>query len=229
MCFGLCLFVLIFLIFNLLVFVLLIGFVMQQFSYWVDLLMFSLFDWLSFLQYIVWLLFVLLVLVIVFFIFIMVVNIIFVLFNGFFLEKVEVVVCGCDDFLLFSWVELLVMILCIMGCEMCKFVYFLLCVLVLLVLSFVFGVNLIVMLLWIFFGIWMMVVQYIDYLVDNYKFGWNEMFVWLCSKCWVCMGFGGVIYLVLLILLVNLVMMFVVVVGVILFWVCEEGEKVLVK
>ena len=50
---------------SLLLLALLIGFAMQQFSHWVDLLMPSLPDWLSFLQYIVWLLFVLLVLVIV--------------------------------------------------------------------------------------------------------------------------------------------------------------------
>ncbi|MFO6030316.1 EI24 domain-containing protein, partial [Pseudomonas aeruginosa] len=73
---GLRLFVLIPLTLNLLVFALLIGFAMQQFSHWVDLLMPSLPDWLSFLQYIVWPLFVLLVLVIVFFTFTMVANII---------------------------------------------------------------------------------------------------------------------------------------------------------
>ena len=91
---GLRLFVLIPLTLNLLVFALLIGFAMQQFSHWVDLLMPSLPDWLSFLQYIVWPLFVLLVLVIVFFTFTMVANIISAPFNGFLSEKVEVVVRG---------------------------------------------------------------------------------------------------------------------------------------
>lgn len=68
-------------------FALLIGFAMQQFSHWVDLLMPSLPDWLSFLQYIVWPLFVLLVLVIVFFTFTMVANIISAPFNGFLSER----------------------------------------------------------------------------------------------------------------------------------------------
>ncbi|VFT44353.1 sulfate transport protein CysZ [Pseudomonas aeruginosa] len=107
---GLRLFVLIPLTLNLLVFALLIGFAMQQFSHWVDLLMPSLPDWLSFLQYIVWPLFVLLVLVIVFFTFTMVANIISAPFNGFLSEKVEVVVRGRDDFPPFSWAELLAMI-----------------------------------------------------------------------------------------------------------------------
>ncbi|RMS47225.1 hypothetical protein ALP65_02364, partial [Pseudomonas aeruginosa] len=122
---GLRLFVLIPLTLNLLVFALLIGFAMQQFSHWVDLLMPSLPDWLSFLQYIVWPLFVLLVLVIVFFTFTMVANIISAPFNGFLSEKVEVVVRGRDDFPPFSWAELLAMIPRTMGREMRKLAYFL--------------------------------------------------------------------------------------------------------
>ncbi len=214
---------------NLLVFALLIGFAMQQFSHWVDLLMPSLPDWLSFLQYIVWPLFVLLVLVIVFFTFTMVANIISAPFNGFLSEKVEVVVRGRDDFPPFSWAELLAMIPRTMGREMRKLAYFLPRALVLLVLSFVPGVNLIATPLWILFGIWMMAVQYIDYPADNHKLGWNEMLAWLRSKRWACMGFGGVTYLALLIPLVNLVMMPAAVAGATLFWVREEGEKALVK
>lgn len=171
-------------------FALLIGFAMQQFSHWVDLLMPSLPDWLSFLQYIVWPLFVLLVLVIVFFTFTMVANIISAPFNGFLSEKVEVVVRGRDDFPPFSWAELLAMIPRTMGREMRKLAYFLPRALVLLVLSFVPGVNLIATPLWILFGIWMMAVQYIDYPADNHKLGWNEMLAWLRSKRWACMGFG---------------------------------------
>ncbi|MBG6536197.1 sulfate transporter CysZ [Pseudomonas aeruginosa] len=226
---GLRLFVLIPLPLNLLVFALLIGFAMQQFSHWVDLLMPSLPDWLSFLQYIVWPLFVLLVLVIVFFTFTMVANIISAPFNGFLSEKVEVVVRGRDDFPPFSWAELLAMIPRTMGREMRKLAYFLPRALVLLVLSFVPGVNLIATPLWILFGIWMMAVQYIDYPADNHKLGWNEMLAWLRSKRWACMGFGGMTYLALLIPLVNLVMMPAAVAGATLFWVREEGEKALVK
>ncbi len=214
---------------NLLVFALLIGFAMQQFSHWVDLLMPSLPDWLSFLQYIVWPLFVLLVLVIVFFTFTMVANIISAPFNGFLSEKVEVVVRGRDDFPPFSWAELLAMIPRTMGREIRKLAYFLPRALVLLVLSFVPGVNLIATPLWILFGIWMMAVQYIDYPADNHKLGWNEMLARLRSKRWACMGFGGVTYLALLIPLVNLVMMPAAVAGATLFWVREEGEKALVK
>ncbi|MGV5109095.1 sulfate transporter CysZ [Pseudomonas aeruginosa] len=226
---GLRLFVLIPLTLNLLVFALLIGFAMQQFSHWVDLLMPSLPDWLSFLQYIVWPLFVLLVLVIVFFTFTMVANIISAPFNGFLSEKVEVVVRGRDDFPPFNWAELLAMIPRTMGREMRKLAYFLPRALVLLVLSFVPGVNLIATPLWILFGIWMMAVQYIDYPADNHKLDWNEMLAWLRSKRWACMGFGGMTYLALLIPLVNLVMMPAAVAGATLFWVREEGEKALVK
>ena len=57
-----------------------------------------------------------------------------------------------------GWVELVVLVLCMFGCELCKLGYFLLCVLVLLIFSFILVVNLIVVLLWLLFGVWMMVV-----------------------------------------------------------------------
>lgn len=224
---GLRLFVLLPLSINILLFVGLIGFAINQFSHWVDWLMPTLPDWLSFLQFILWPLFVALVLLIVFFTFTMIANIIAAPFNGFLAEKVEVVVRGTDDFPEFSWGELMAMVPRTIGRELRKLGYFLPRAIALFILSLIPGLNLIAAPLWLIFGVWMMAVQYIDYPADNHKLGWNEMLAWLREKRWQSMSFGGIVYLVLLIPVVNLLMMPAAVAGATLFWVRERGEDAL--
>ena len=224
---GLRLFVLLPLTLNLVLFIALIGFAMQQFSGWVDAFMPSLPSWASFLEYLIWPLFVILVLLLVFFSFTMIANIIAAPFNGFLAEKVEVVVRGQDDFPPFSWAELTAMVPRTVGRELRKLGYFLPRAIGLLTLSFIPGVNLVATPLWFLFGVWMMAVQYIDYPADNHKLGWNEMLAWLREKRWQSLGFGGSVYLALLIPFVNIVMMPAAVAGATLFWVREGGEKAL--
>lgn len=224
---GLRLFVLLPLTLNLLLFVALIGFAMREFSGWVDAFMPSLPDWASFLEYLIWPLFVALVVLLVFFTFTMIANIIAAPFNGFLAEKVEVVVRGQDDFPPFSWAELVAMVPRTIGRELRKLGYFLPRAAGLLILSFIPVVNLVSTPLWFVFGIWMMAVQYIDYPADNHKLGWNEMLAWLREKRWQSLGFGGSVYLALLIPFVNIVMMPAAVAGATLFWVREGGDKAL--
>jgi len=69
-----------------------------------------------------------------------------------------------------------------------------------------------------------MAIQYIDYPADNHKLGWNEMLRWLREKRWQSMSFGGIVYLVLLIPVVNILMMPAAVAGATLFWVREGGQ-----
>ncbi|MDH0338010.1 MULTISPECIES: sulfate transporter CysZ [Pseudomonadaceae] len=224
---GLRLFVLLPLTLNLLLFIALIGFAMREFSGWVDAFMPSLPDWASFLEYLIWPLFVALVVLLVFFSFTMIANIIAAPFNGFLAEKVEVVVRGQDDFPPFSWAELVAMVPRTVGRELRKLGYFLPRAAGLLILSFIPVVNLVSTPLWFVFGIWMMAVQYIDYPADNHKLGWNEMLAWLREKRWQSLGFGGSVYLALLIPFVNIVMMPAAVAGATLFWVREGGDKAL--
>ncbi|MCP1620370.1 CysZ protein [Pseudomonas sp. SLBN-26] len=224
---GLRLFVLLPLTLNLLLFIAMIGFAMREFSGWVDAFMPSLPDWASFLEYLIWPLFVALVVLLVFFTFTMIANIIAAPFNGFLAEKVEVVVRGQDDFPPFSWAELVAMVPRTVGRELRKLGYFLPRAAGLLILSFIPVVNLVSTPLWFVFGIWMMAVQYIDYPADNHKLGWNEMLAWLREKRWQSLGFGGSVYLALLIPFVNIVMMPAAVAGATLFWVREGGDKAL--
>lgn len=225
---GLRLFVLLPLAINLVLFVGLIYLAGHQFSLWVDTLMPSLPDWLSFLSYILWPLFVVLVALMVFFTFTMLANVIAAPFNGFLAEKVEVVVRGTDDFPAFSWGELIAMVPRTLAREMRKLGYFLPRAIGLFILSFIPVVNIIAAPLWLLFGVWMMAIQYIDYPADNHKLGWNEMLAWLRQKRWQSMSFGGIVYLVLLIPVVNILMMPAAVAGATLFWVRERGAENLV-
>lgn len=221
---GLRLFVLLPLAINLVLFVGLIYFAGHEFSLWVNQLMPTLPGWLSFLNYILWPLFMILVLLMVFFTFTMVANIIAAPFNGFLAEKVEVVLRGTDDFPPFSWAELAAIVPRTLSRELRKLGYYLPRALGLLVLSFIPGVNLIAAPLWLVFGVWMMAIQYIDYPADNHKMSWQDMLAWLRSKRWASLSFGGVVYLVLLIPVVNVLMMPAAVAGATLFWVRERGE-----
>ena len=54
---------------------------------------------------------------------------------------------------------------------------------------------------------------------------WNEMLAWLRQKRWQSMSFGGSVYLVLLVPVVNLLMMPAAVAGATLFWVREQGAE----
>lgn len=222
---GLRLFVLLPLAINLILFVGLIYFAGHQFSLWVDTLMPTLPSWLSFLSYILWPLFVLLVAFMVFFSFTMLANIIAAPFNGFLAEKVEVVVRGT---MANSSAQLKAgksSVPRTLAREMRKLGYFLPRAIGLFILSFIPVVNLIAAPLWLLFGVWMMAIQYIDYPADNHKLGWNEMLAWLRQKRWQSMSFGGIVYLVLLVPVVNLLMMPAAVAGATLFWVRERGAE----
>lgn len=220
---GLRLFVLLPLTLNILLFVALIGVAVRQFKQSLDALMGSLPAWLSFLDFLLWPLFVLLLVLMVFFTFSVLANLIAAPLNGFLAEKVEVVLRGVDSAPPFNWAELLAMIPRTMGRELRKLRYYLPRTLGLLLLSFIPGLNLLAAPLWLLFGVWMMAVQYIDYPCDNNKVSWDEMLAWLRAKRWQSLGFGGAVYLLLLVPLLNLLVMPAAVAGATLFWVRERS------
>ena len=170
-----------------------------------------------------------LVALMVFFTFTMLANIIAAPFNGFLSEKVEAVVRGVDNSPPFSWGELIAMVPRTLAREMRKLGYFLPRAIALLILSFIPVLNLVAAPLWLIFGVWMMAIQYIDYPADNHKLGWNEMLAWLREKRWQSLSFGGIVYLVLLIPVVNILMMPAAVAGATLFWVRERGDEALAR
>lgn len=222
---GLRLFVLLPLLVNLLVFGGLIVFAVQQFGDLLEQLMGSVPDWLSWLNWLLWPLFVVLLLFTVFFTFSLLANIIAAPFNGFLAEKVEVVLRGTDDFPPFSLAELSAMVPRTIGRELRKLGYFLPRAVALLILTFVPVINLVAIPLWLLFGVWMMAIQYIDYPADNNKMSWQDMLAWLREKRWQSLGFGGSVYVALLIPFANILVMPAAVAGATLFWVRERQTQ----
>lgn len=222
---GLRRFVLLPLAINLMLFVGLIYFAGHEINQWVDQLMPELPAWLGFLNYLLWPVFMALVLLILFFTFTMVANFIAGPFNGMLAEKVEVMLTGKDDFPAFSWAELLTMAPRTFHREASKLAYTLPRVAGLLVLSLIPGINLIAAPLWLIFGIWMMAIQYIDYPADNHQMSWKDMLAWLRSKRVASLSFGGCVYLLLLIPLLNILMMPAAVAAATVFWVHERDKK----
>ncbi|SNR68705.1 CysZ protein [Methylobacillus rhizosphaerae] len=221
---GLRAFVLLPLLTNLILFVAMVYYSVQQFSLWLTRLMATLPGWLEFLSYLLWPLFVLLLVLIIFFTFTLFANLIAAPFNGLLAEKAEVLIRGEDDFPSFNLHELLAIVPRTLGRELRKLMYFLPRTLALLLLSLVPGLNLLAAPLWLLFGIWMMCVQYLDYPADNHKLGWQDMLRWLRKKRWKSLGFGSSVYLALWIPGLNIIMMPAAIVGATLFWVHEHDQ-----
>ena len=222
---GLRLFVILPLLVNLLVFGGLIVFALQLFNDTLAHLMGSVPDWLSWLDWLLWPLFVVLMLLTVFFTFSLLANLIAAPFNGFLAEKIEVVLRGRDDFPPFSLQELAAMVPRTVGRELRKLAYFLPRAIPLLLLTFIPLINLVAIPLWLLFGVWMLAIQYVDYPADNNKLSWPDMLAWLREKRWQSLGFGGTVYLALLVPVANILVMPVAVAGATLFWVREGGVE----
>ena len=222
---GLRLFVILPLLVNLLVFGGLIVFALQLFNDTLAHLMGSVPDWLSWLDWLLWPLFVVLMLLTVFFTFSLLANLIAAPFNGFHAEKIEVVLRGRDDFPPFSLQELAAMVPRTVGRELRKLAYFLPRAIPLLLLTFIPLINLVAIPLWLLFGVWMLAIQYVDYPADNNKLSWPDMLAWLREKRWQSLGFGGTVYLALLVPFANILVMPVAVAGATLFWVREGGVE----
>lgn len=224
---GLRRFVLVPLIVNVLLFIGAIWLLVNQFSVLIDYWMGFIPDWLDFLYWLFWPLFALLVLVGVYYGFSIVANLIAAPFNGFLSEKVENRLRGepvTDE----GWGEVLAMIPRSLQRELHKLAYYLPRFLLILVLTFIPGVNLLAPLLWFLFGAWMMSIQYCDYPMDNNKVSFNQMRQLMKAKRVTSVGFGAMIQLGMLVPVLNLFVMPAAVIGATLYWVEEyagEGRE----
>ena len=184
--------------------------------------------WLDWLDYLLWPIALITILVVFSFIFSSVTNWIAAPFNGLLAEKVEHILTGqpANDS---GMLDIVKDVPRTFGREWTKLKYYLPKAIGCLILFFIPVVGqTLAPVLWFLFSAWMMAIQYIDYPADNHKLGWNEMLAWLREKRWQSMSFGGIVYLVLLIPVVNILMMPAAVAGATLFWVRERGAENLV-
>ncbi len=221
---GLRRFVLVPLIVNVLLFIGAIWLLVNQFSVLIDYWLGFIPDWLDFLYWLFWPLFALLVLVGVYYGFSIVANLIAAPFNGFLSEKVENRLRGepvTDE----GWGEVVKMIPRALQRELHKLAYYLPRFLLILVLTFIPGVNLLAPLLWFLFGAWMMSIQYCDYPMDNNKVSFNQMRQLMKAKRVTSVGFGGMVQLGMLVPVLNLFVMPAAVIGATLYWVEEYANE----
>jgi CysZ protein len=218
-------FVLLPLLINFLLFTLGVVLIFSYAGGWVDEILSHLPSWLAWAAWLLWALLGLLLVMSIFWGFNLVGNMIAAPFNGILAERTQMLLTGTPqegggvgDFLR--------MIPGALGREISKWLYYLPRVLVLFILSFIPGINLLVPWLWLAFAAWMMAVQYVDYPMDNNGISFKAMGKRLRQRKLLHLSFGGGVSLLLLVPVVNFFVMPLAVVGATALWVDEHGAQV---
>lgn len=197
---------------------------MVAFSYFGELtnyLMGWLPDWLSFLNWLFYIGFSLLSGISLFYAFSVGVNIIAAPFNGILAEKVEARLTGetVESELNFRAICLLISQSVVR--ELQKILYFLPRFILLFILSLIPVINIIAPILWLFFGAWVLAIQYMDYSFDNNRVSFAQMRKGLRQKPVLCWSFGLVVMVLLPIPFVNFVVIPLAVVASTILW-CDS-------
>lgn len=106
--------------------------------------------------------------------------------------------------------------------EFRKLLYYLPRFLVVLIISFIPGVNIVAPFLWFAFGAWLMAFQYFDYPLDNRRYNFAASKQWIHQRPVRTLSFGSVTSVLFMIPGVNLFMMPLCVVWATLIWVKEN-------
>jgi len=186
------------------------------FGEWLGWLLDKIPDWLAFIQWILWPIFVLTLGTVIFFVFNMVANIIASPFNGILAEKAEQILTN-DIPSEAGFIALMKTIPASLAREMHKMKYYLPRVILLSLLFFIPGINILVFL----FAAWMMAIQYIDYPMDNHKIHFKDMLALIRSRNLSSLGFGAIVMFSLMVPVLNFIVIPAAVCGASIFWVKE--------
>ncbi|SDI89454.1 sulfate transporter CysZ [Billgrantia gudaonensis] len=200
---------------NLLVYSTMLGYVVTNFGGWLDAWMAMVPGWLGWLEWLIWPLFVISLLLIVFFTFTLVTHLIAAPFYGFLAAKVEIVATGRppldDRGLARAAMDAL-------GRELVKLAYILPRALLLFVISWIPGLNLVAPLLWALFSAWVMAITYLDYPMDNNQVSFADMRRRLARRWWPTLTYGGWVTLITWAPLANLFLLPGAVAAAVLMW-----------
>lgn len=182
-------------------------------------------QWLSWLEtalsWILWPLFAIMIFFLVFYTFSFVANLIAAPFNGLLAEKVEALLKGesiQDDSMLPVWS----MVTKSIGSEIGKLWYLIKWSILLLIISVIPVVNIIAPPLWILFGAWMLALEYLDYPMGNHGHFFKEINQQAAARKTLSLGFGGALFLLTSIPVINFIAMPAGVAGATLLWVKQE-------
>lgn len=218
---GLRLYVAIPLLINILLFASCSWYAFNLFSEWLAWLLDKMPEWLAFIEWILWPIFVLTLGTIIFFVFNMVANIVCAPFNGLLAEKTEYFLTHDGPVEQTGLSAVLKTIPASIAREFHKLRYYLPRFLLLSLLTFIPGINILVFI----FAAWMMAIQYIDFPMDNHKVVFKDMLALIKSRNLSAIGFGAVVMLSLMIPVLNFIVIPAAVCGASLFWVKELKER----
>lgn len=218
---GLKRFVLVPLLSNIVLLFSFIWFGFKLFDSWLGGFIQSLPEWLSFIEWLIWPLAIIGTLGFIVYGFNATTSLIAAPFNGLLAEKVEQHLRPGISFPDESMSEMVKRSLIR---ELQKQWFFLKRVLLLLIISFIPGLNLISPILWLLFSVWMLSVQYLDYPMDNHKIGFHAMQRELKQHWWHTFGFGFAAYGCMFIPLINLLLMPAAVAGATWLWVQQYSH-----
>ncbi|GAA5317000.1 MAG: sulfate transporter CysZ [Candidatus Pelagadaptatus aseana] len=215
-------FILVPLLVNVILFVIITGILIQQFSGSVEWMLGWLPGWLDFVSWILWSLFSVLLLLVYGYSFSMITNLIAAPFYGILAEKTEALITGKAP----DSEPLMQMIPRVLLRELRKLWYFLWRGAVLaiggFILSFIIPpVSAIIPIVMFIWGAWCMAIQYVDYPADNHQTPFKTLREQLGDKKYSSLSFGGLVMLGTMVPLLNIIILPIAVVGATAFWVEE--------
>lgn len=215
------LFVLLPLLVNIIMFVIGLGLLIFFVSGWLDDVVGWLPQWMSGITSVLWFLLAIFFGMAVFFSFNILTNFIAAPLNGLLAEKVQQHLTG-QTLGETNFVSLMASIPGSVGREVIKLTYYLPRILLLLVLALIPVVNILVPWLWLLFGAWVMVIQYVDYAMDNNGVSFKVMKQRLSQQRLLHLGFGGGVSLLLMLPIINFFAMPIAVAGATALYVNEH-------
>jgi CysZ protein len=218
-------FVIIPLLINVVLFLTMGAFAVDQFNAWMEALLGSIPEWLSWITWLLWPIFIIMLLLLFSYAFTIVANFIASPFNGFLAEKVEEKVTGQAPDSDNSWRALVALIPHSLGREIAKLLYYLPWALGVWIITMIPAINTLAPVLWFVFGSWMMAIQYVDYPMDNHKISFAELKNKLREQRLSSLGFGLTVMIGTLIPIVNFFIIPAAICGATLFWVEELKER----
>jgi len=218
---GLRRFIVVPLLVNIILFVIATVALVHVYSDFLEALMQWLPSWLAFIAWLLWLAFAFLLLLVYGYTFNIITNLVAAPFYGVLAERVEMELTGVSP----PEESLSQLIPRTLRRELVKLWYFvsrgIVVMLILFVLWFVPGVNIIAVIISALWAAWCMSVQYLDYPADSHRMAFKDLRSQLLSKPLSSFSFGGLVMLGSMIPVVNIVVMPIAVAGASVYWVRE--------
>lgn len=180
--------------------------------------------WLSAVAWILWLFSFIGILFFFTYIFTTIANIIAAPFNGLLSEKVEEIILGHPSKNAMSFKELCGLLPKTLMRQIQLLFYFLPRAIIILVLFFIPGINVIAGITWFLFASWMMSIQYFDYPFDNNHIGFKPMIKTMKQHRWLHLQLGVLINILSIIPIINLFIIPAAVAAATAAWVAEHRD-----